>query len=196
MHLYPGGSAIDSAAVGHSFWLNFLCDLTDTVARNGQPNRGGAALALAALMTFVGAIAAFWLILPALLPGRRPVLAGCIRIAGTVSAVGLAAVPFSSGPLHATALIAAAIPGFAAAVLALAGIARYARAPAVLALAILTFAAAAADLVLYLQSVGTHPRVIPAALPVVQRLGFLLLLAWMAVVSIRVLRDAEATKGR
>jgi len=44
---YPGGTDWDPRARGHHFWLNYLCDLTRSVALDGEPNPVGSVLAQA-----------------------------------------------------------------------------------------------------------------------------------------------------
>ncbi len=34
--LYPGGTWFNRRAEGHSFWMNFLCDLMQSRALNGE----------------------------------------------------------------------------------------------------------------------------------------------------------------
>src|SRR5882672_2582975 len=84
MHRYPGGTEIDRHCAGHSFWFNFLCDLTGERALNGASNAAARGWARAAMAAFSLGFGAFWLILPAELPGHRA-LAATIRVAGSSS---------------------------------------------------------------------------------------------------------------
>lgn len=188
MTVYPGGTALDPRALGHSFWLNFLCDLTQPVAVNGAPNGVGAALARGALAAFGVAIGCFWWLLPGALERRAGVAsARAIRLLGTVSVLGLVAVPIVSGPAHLVAVFASSVPGLSAAVLGLVACAR-ARDWPLAGLAAATVAAGAIDSVLYARSYMIHPRVVVPALPAFQRLAFLAMLAWMTAVATRVVR--------
>ncbi|HXI60259.1 MAG TPA: hypothetical protein VNO55_29545 [Polyangia bacterium] len=185
MAVYPGGTALERGAVGHSFWRNFLCDLTQGVAVNGAPNHLGAGLACGALAAFGVAVGCFWWLLPAVLEGRcdsRWALA--IRVLGAVSLLGLVAVLVVNGPAHVVAVFASSVPGLAAAVLAMVACARAGVWPLVV-LAVATVGAAAIDSVLYARSYLVHPRVVVPALPAFQRLALLALLAWMVATAAR-----------
>ena len=190
MALYPGGTALNPSLDGHSFWMNFLCDLTASVAGNGRPNPG-CLVGRAAIATFAVTLGVFWLVLPTTFRagaggrwrGARP-----LEIAGGVSALGLATVPFASGWMHAWAVFAAAIPGIVAGALALVGTLRFARSRLVVALLCAAMGAALVDSALYVQSLATHPRVVLPALPAAQRIAFLLIVAWIAAVALRVAR--------
>jgi hypothetical protein len=191
MSLYPGGTAMDPLRAGHSFWLNFLCDLTSSVAGNGRPNPAGALVGRAALATFAATLAVFWLVLPTSFStpvGARWRGARVLSGAGLVSSLGLATVPFASGWIHAWAVFAAAIPGIVAGVLALVGTLKFARSRLVVSLLCGAIAAALVDSVLYVRSLSTHPRVVLPALPIGQRLAFLLIVAWIALVAVGRLR--------
>src|SRR6187397_137758 len=61
MFLYPGGTQFNPAAPGHSFWLNYLCDLSDEHTWSGAPNPRGSLFGRAAMIAITGALAAlFW----------------------------------------------------------------------------------------------------------------------------------------
>ncbi|MEA2700576.1 MAG: hypothetical protein QOI66_4847 [Myxococcales bacterium] len=185
MAVYPGGTALEPGAVGHSFWRNFLCDLTQNVAVNGSPNHPGAGLACGALAAFGVAVGCFWWLLPAVLEGRcnsRWALA--IRVLGAVSLLGLVAVPVVNGPAHMVAVFASSVPGLAAAVLAMVACARAGVWPLVV-LAVATVGAATIDSVLYAHSYMIHPRVVGPALPAFQRLALMALLVWMVATAVR-----------
>ena len=124
MHLYPGGTWWDRAAVGHRFWENYVCDLEWEVALGGSPNHLGARVARAAVLVLVAGFVPFWLALPALFPGRRRT-GSAVRALGLASVAGLFAVAWMpsdrAGALHGAAVITAAVPGMAATGLAVAG---------------------------------------------------------------------------
>lgn len=187
MIVYPGGTVFDPHQARHSFWLNFLCDLTAGVALNGQPNPLGCSLARAAMLALALALACFWLTLPTLFGDRRA-LATSIRMLGGISALGFLAIPVASGMSHPIAIFAAVIPGLAAATLAFLGSARYAQSRLLTAMAVATFGAALLASILYGRSYAVTPRVVTAALPVLQRVGLLVALAWMAATAFTVLR--------
>lgn len=191
MDRYPGGTAIDPHTRGHSFWLNLLCDLTEHHARNGQPN-AAARVARAGMFTLSAALGLHWLILPAFMRGRA--VGWLVRVAGVLQVVALAAVPFATRLAHPVAIFISAAAGLVAGVLALVALVR-ARGPAWRwALPVAVLAATAVDAVFYARSVATSPRVVTPALPIFQRVGGLLILAWMIVVAVEVL--ARGRGGR
>jgi hypothetical protein len=189
IHLYPGGNAIDHSARGHSFWFNFLCDLTARTARDGRPNHLGAGLAKGAMLAFATALACFWSLLSATLrPGRAR--AAAIRALGALSVAGLVVAPLTAGRMHAVAILGASAAALGAGLLGLVGLVRSSR-RLVAGVAGTTVAAAALDAVLYARSYLTHPRVVPPALPMFQRVAFLLMLIWMAATAWEVLRPTK-----
>jgi hypothetical protein len=50
MPRYPGGTWWDGARVGHSFWTNFFCDLTQPTRLDGRGPNPAAPLARAAML--------------------------------------------------------------------------------------------------------------------------------------------------
>ena len=60
---YPGGSWVNPDAPGFSFWHNYLCDLLDYKALNGQIN-SGRLFARAALGVLCISLIYFWFYLP------------------------------------------------------------------------------------------------------------------------------------
>jgi hypothetical protein len=194
MTCYPGGTVFDVAARGHSFWLNHLCDLTAVNACNGRPNGIAAPLARAGLASFAVALAAFWTVMPALFDGR-PRAAAVVRGGGVLSALGhavLTLVAPSPGPLHALVVFSAAIPGLAAGVVGTICMLRPAETRPLGALALATLLAAAADAGIYAYKVLVPPHTYRLAIPIVQRLAFLLMLALMMAVAVRVIRSGRS----
>ena len=187
MHRYPGGTELDGHTVGHSFWFNFLCDLTGDRALNGASN-AARDFARAAMAAFGVGLGAFWLILPAEFPGHR-VLATCVRVGGTISVLGFLAVPVAPGPWHALAVFAAAVPGVIAAVLGVVATVRYVSDKVLLGAAVGSIAAATLDSIMYAQRVMNDYRTCPPSLPVFQRLTLLFVLAWAARTAQRALRS-------
>src|SRR5215813_11820629 len=109
--MYPGGTWTDPTTVGHSFWGNFLCDISRDPALDGRPHPG-APWGRVAEWSLIGALCLFFWISPALVsPVRR---GWSIRVLGVVAMLGLALVPVTYGVPHALALVAGAGPGFAA----------------------------------------------------------------------------------
>lgn len=194
MARYPGGTSLNRAAPGHSFWFNFLCDLTNDIAVNGRSNQTGAWLARVALGAFCVALTCFWIILPRgiQVPSRR--LSIGITGSGVLSVAGLLIVPVATGIGHVVAVFASFVPALAATILGLIGTIRYSRSRALVMIACASMAVAVLDAILYARSYLVHPRVVSPALPLFQRVALLLMLAWMTVVAMRVLRAYSMTK--
>ncbi len=66
---YPGGSWRSPDSVGFSFWNNYLCDLLDEYAVNGELN-SARFLARGSLASLCAALLLLWFFLPSLFPGR------------------------------------------------------------------------------------------------------------------------------
>lgn len=188
MALYPGGTWWDRTTRGHDFWRNFLCDLTASTALNGTPNALGSRLAQAAMLAFVGALVPFWLVVPALF-ARRARLGRAVRALGLTSLAGIvAAVAMPSdrfGALHGACVVIAGVPGLAAAVVAVVGLAVDERKPRVAAIAGgATIAFALVDFALYVGPwiAGTVGFVATAAL---QKVAAGSLVSWMSIVAFR-----------
>jgi len=193
---YPGGTAMDPSTVGHSFWLNFLCDITSGVAVNGRANQAGALLARLALLFFCLALTLFWVILPRSFGsrcGRTESLV--IRVLGLLSVVGLLVVPVAGGWLHVVAVFASSLPALVAGVLALLGTVKYSRTVPLVLIAGATVLTSAVDSVLYAGSYMSQPRVVHPALPAFQRLALILMLIWMGTVAARAVRIARSEPG-
>jgi hypothetical protein len=186
MHKYPGGTEIDPHCVGHSFWLNFLCDLTGDQALNGEPN-GGRTFARGAMMAFSFGLGAFWLILPAEFSGHRAISA-VVRVAGAVSVLGFLSVPVAPGPWHAVAVFMAAIPGVVAATVGLYATVRFVRNKVLLAGAFGSLAATIIDSIMYAARVMNDYRSCPPALPIFQRLTLIFVLVWAGTTALRAVR--------
>jgi len=112
-----------------------------------------------------------------------------VRVAGAVSALGLAVltlVPPSPGPLHAIVVFSAALPGLAAAVASAVALFRFAGDRLLSALAAATLLAGAIDAAIYARKTIVHPNEYLPSIPIIQRLAFLLMLAWITAVAVRV----------
>ena len=184
---YPGGTWMDRATVGHSFWGNFLCDIARDRALDGRPHPA-AAWGRMAEWALIVALGLFFWVAPALVEPRRR--RWTIRLLGAVATLGLLLVPITSGVPHAVALVAGAGPGFAATLLVLRGLRHR---PALARLGAASLGLSALELGLFL---GFHERFgathVPLAVPAVQRIALLVSVAWMAACAIAVLRDQGA----
>jgi hypothetical protein len=187
---YPGGTWMDRTTLGHSFFGNFLCDISRDTALDGRPHPG-APWGRAAEWSLVLALGLFFWILPALVEPRRS--GWSIRLLGAVATLGLVLVPVTAGPAHALALIAGAGPGFAATVLVLRGLRHR---PALAGLGVLSLGLSGLELGLFL---GFSERfgvmTLPPAVPAVQRLALLAAVAWMAACAVAVLGLVPETRA-
>jgi uncharacterized membrane protein len=175
---YPGGTFCDPDAERYSFWGNFFCDLTQPVTQRGADNARARLLARASFFCFSLALAPFFWVLGGLLSPR---VGRAVRVAGLVSAFGtnvVAWLPSAASPLlHQSAVFAATLPGLVAVLLGVSGLLSRAdlRACGVLgAVALLLGAADAAYYAYAIAVPGCH-----AALPALQKLAALCLMAWM-----------------
>jgi hypothetical protein len=187
MHLYPGGTVFDPHARGHSFWRNFLCDLTDRTARNGIASPVGSSFARGGMLLLSLALGVSWLIVPVFLSGQ-PRAARAVRVSGAACVAGLLVVPFTQGPAHVVTIYGSAAAGLAAGVVTLVALVR-GRGPVRRWLPLAAMlAATAVTSALYAAAVAARPRVIvPIALPASQRVACLLAVTWMSATAAEIL---------
>ena len=195
MALYPGGTWLDPKAPGHSFFANFLCDLTQPVSLSGVKNSLGAALAQTGMLFFAGALAGFFGLVPQRF-GLESRAAPWVRKLGLGTVLCLIVVPLLPserfGRFHAALALVAGTIGIAGAlcaVVALFGARRRALA-AVGASALASATVAAALFAYYLYDGGPMPLLVPA----VQKVAALLVSAWLVAVAVGVLLEAKETR--
>jgi len=204
MHLYPGGTWWDRAARGHRFWQNYLCDLEWRVALDGRPNLLGARFAEGAMLSLIFAFVPFWWIVPRALadPGaaRRSAWAAAVRLLGCASVAGMVAVALMPseyfGALHGVAVVVAGVPGLTAAVLATLMLLRAEPRPRIagwLGATMLVFALV--DFALYVDTMWAGGPG-PIALPAIQKVALMSLMAWMAAVALRARGRPQAPHAR
>lgn len=194
MHLYPGGTWFDRQAPGHDPFRSFLCDLTQPVALNGRPNPIGSSLAKLAMLALSTAILVMFVSAPRL--AAPSASARVIRASGTLSYVGQVLVPLTPslelGAVHAIAVLIAVIPGLLAGALSIAAFAR-ARRRGLALLGAGVFAVAAVDAVVYANHVAAGGPT-PLALPILQRIALVLLVAWAASIAVALLREDRSSE--
>lgn len=184
---YPGGTWFDPRAPGHDIFRNFLCDLTQPIALNGQRNPGFGLAKAAMIVLDVGLLCLFWVVTLIAAPSRltRP-----LRVLAAISFAGIIAVPLTPslelGAIHTVAVLAGAIPGVLAGVVAMVLLRRTPHRWLFL-LGAAAIAVAAVDVAIYAVNAASHA---PPALmvPVLQRLSLVLLLAWMTTTALTLLR--------
>ncbi len=197
MARYPGGTWFDRRAPGHAFWKNFLCDLFQRRALNGEDNALSAALATAGTAAMFIALAAFFVLVSSLEPA--PSLAGKVaRRGGLLACVTGLAVPLTPSDegraTHLTAVLIACAPALVAVVASARVCLRAEGSRAMAALSLSTLAFGAIDAVAYAVAFSL-PVGIPwlnATLPVFQRLAALSLVGWM----LSLLATLSARSGR
>jgi hypothetical protein len=197
MALYPGGTWLDRAQVGQSFFGNFFCDLTQPVSLSGVANPVGSRLAQSGMLLFAGALAGlFWVVPQHFAPDSRA--HRWVRGLGTLSVLTFIAVPLTPserfGNLHAgLALVSGALGMIAALGAVRALFASHRRARALGALGSLAIAVGAFDAAIFVSHLGDSappPLLVPAA----QKVAALLVSAWIAAVALLVLVDKDSGK--
>jgi hypothetical protein len=185
MRLYPGGTWQNPAAIGHSFWRNFLCDLTQPVAIGGAPNQLGAALGTAGEIGLFAAAALAFVVAAHAMPdgARKGSLGARLGTLGSCLACAVPVLPSRAWPaLHSVAIVVAGIPGLTGLVLTTCALVRAPRAGS--AVRALTAAFAAAALVhgawwAFVVAFGAPHAFATAALPAVQKGTGVVFLAWL-----------------
>lgn len=186
MAVYPGGNGWDRAAQGNDFWLNFLCDLERRVALDGKPNCVGSVLTQVAMLWLAGGLLALFWRLGRVFRARRRVAAS-VRWLGGACVAGAAAVALMPndrfGDAHAYAIVAAGVPGLAAALVAVAEMKRYEAAPRITTcIGVVMLVVSCADFALYVRQLfAEEPG--PRALAILERASLILILVWMALVA-------------
>jgi len=182
MALYPGGTFMDPGAVGHRFWGNFLCDLARRPAVGGRLNTA-APWGTATLGLLFLAGGAFWLAVPSLFRSRRA--ARFVVGAGMLSTVSLMSLALgATRSAHLAGVVCGAVPGLAAAVVALSSL-RSRR--GLFALGAVAAVLCAVDVVLYVR----YFHEIVLAVPLVQRLALLAGVSWIVACTFTVLYEGE-----
>jgi hypothetical protein len=187
MASYPGGTWADPRARGHDLLRNFLCDLLGRTALNGEANPVGAIATPLAMLALVLGIGLVWWVLPACFP-KRTALGLAIRILGSVSTLGLLALPLTppavAYELHATAAFAGGGPGLVAGVLSIVGLAGEPRTHRLARLSAVALLCIVVGVGLYAQQllVGGAPSLL---LPISHRLATAFLLIWMTAVALQ-----------
>jgi len=183
-HAYPGGTYCEPEAVGHRFWGNFFCDLTQLVTRRGVDNARSASFARAAFSCFSVAAAPFWWLAGGLASRRlRP----WVRGPGLLSAAAASLVawaPSAVAPsVHLVLVFTASIPGLLATFATVVGL--FVSAHRLLAgLGAAVLAAGTATATGYAWAVATQAGCVPW-LPALQKVTALLFTTFMACVVVR-----------
>lgn len=174
--LYPGGTRFDHSARGYQPLANYWCDLLDRVSYNGAVNVGRPA-ALAATIVLPLSFIALWVQVPRLFPAARAAGA-VVRILGPVSML-LAALVFTRW--HDMMINLGALTGSVAFAVAMVALARARHWPLVI-LGSVALALAGANWAMW------RAQAFVAAIPLVQKLAYLALLAWGVAGSVAIER--------
>jgi len=188
--LYPGGNWLDRAAVGHRFFANYFCDLTQPVSLSGVKNPVGSRLAQLAMLCFALSLSGFFWLVPRFFAGTVR-LRTWTRALGECAVLSYIAVPFTPserfGDVHAWLSLFSGALGLAAALCAVWGLLRSARTARLLgllgALSLIAGTLHAALFVRYLHASEPAPVIVPAAQKVAATLlsGWMLSVAWLAL---------------
>lgn len=188
---YPGGSHFDHHAAGHDFFRNSLCDVARSTAVGGAANDVGAAFARLSMTIMALGIGALFWSLPERFPSRTR-LGALVRVLGLVATPAAIVVVFLPtdrfSSVHGIAIVVAGVPGLCAGVLAVAGLVRERANTLLVVLGASTLVVAIGAFVLYVHELvaGGPPRV---AVPTLEHVAALLLLAWMLAVAVRPSRN-------
>ncbi len=207
--LYPGGSWMNRLAPGHSLTKNFLCDLMQVRALNGQIAEVGSIFARIGTFAMLVALASFFVQIAKLESGSRA--AKVARNAGLLACLFGCAVPLLPSDQFRTAHLVAVVCAFLPSLVAViaASIVCF-RAPGVTrwikAAALVTLASGALDGLLYGFAYGTYalkmypPRsvyvVVNHLLPLLQRTATFGLLAWLLAVTLHTRATLAAEDGQ
>jgi len=195
MAAYPGGSWLDLQAGSHDLLRNFLCDLLGPIAINGEPNGLGSRAMITAMVILALGLGVTWWSIPGLFTGST--LGKAIRGCGTLSLIGLVAVPLTpptvSYQLHAAAVFTGGGPAAAAFVLSLVGLARDRRTHRLALLGGLAFLWVLIGFGLYARQYffGGGPTVF---LPASHRVATLCVLGWLIAIALQ-LRARHRVQG-
>lgn len=189
---YPGGTWIERERVGHAFWQNFFCDLTQPTSLSGGPNPA-APFARAGMIVMAIALLPFWLLLSLAYP-ERAAYARSTRYLGVLSALAAIAVPLTPSlvwaVLHAAASLFAGALGTMAATAAYAGMWR-SRARPMAALVCATIAIVAGFLNGVLDVVHLAGPPLSPVMPIAQKIASIGLIGWMILVGLHGLKRVQ-----
>jgi hypothetical protein len=185
---YPGGTWADHGTRGYDPLHNFLCDLLEPVALDGEANAASARAAVTAVVVLAAGLALTWWLLPALFPAAARRLGVAVRALGIVSTLGIVTVPVAPAKSwywsHAGAVLLAGAAGLGAAVTSVVGLSRARGARALAMLGACVVAAVLLDVVLYVHQlvVVGNPSIWLSLLEVVATAA---LLAWLSTIALR-----------
>ena len=185
MATYPGGSWLAPNAQQHDLLRNFLCDLLGPMAINGKPNPVGSAAMIAAMVVLALGLGVLWWSMGRLFVSPR--LSVAIRVCGTVSLLGLVAVPFTpptvSYPLHAAAVFSGGGPAAAACVLSLIGMAIEPRTRPLAVLGTIAMVWVLIGFASYAQQYfgGSHPTIWK---PISHRIATVFFVSWLVAIGL------------
>ena len=198
MALYPGGNWLDRSALGHRFFANFFCDLTQPTSLSGVNNPVGSRLAQLGMLLFAMALAGlFWLVPCHFALGSR--VGRWVRGLGECAVLSFIAVTLMPserfGIAHATLALVSGSFGIASALAAVCALwSSNRRVLAVLGALTLTLCAFDGALFSYhLSDASPPPLIVPAG----QKAAALSLAIWIASVAWSVLfaHAGERTKA-
>ena len=170
--VYPGGTRADPTLPGFSFVHNYWCDLLDATTYGGHAN-DARPVARAAMIVFCAGLAVLWMAAPRLF-GRAERRAWVVRLAGLGSA---AVIPWVGMGFHDLAVQAAGVLGGAAFVTTLTALPAeqgFLRRSGLGVLALI-----AVNYFIWETRIGI------GALPLVQKVAFAAVLAWVVVFGLR-----------
>jgi len=165
---YPGGSNLDSQAVGFHWDTNYWCDLTSTIAKNGEPN-SAQPIALTAMIILAASLSVFWLVAPKIFPTLRK-----LYIFIPIFGIGaMIASCFIFTHFHDLMMNIGSIMGFAAIVILLFGLFTF-------HFYKLFWGAIGCLILIGINNFIYYTHYLIDYLPIVQKLSFCFILVWMS----------------
>jgi hypothetical protein len=195
---YPGGTWADHTTRGFDPLHNFICDLLEPVALDGEANGRAAHAAIAAVVVLAFGLALTWALLPALFPAQAR-LGFAVRRLGLLSFAGILAVPLVTAKswysCHAAVVLFAGVFGLAAAALAVVGLGRTEGTRAMAWVGGFVIAVVLVDVVLY-----GHQLVVVGKpsiwLSLLEGVATVALLVWLSCIAVGWNRAGSAGRGR
>ena len=171
--LYPGGSEVDPQAKGFSWQHNYWCDLLQSFAENGQPNKAKP-VSISAMAILCISIALFWYFVP-LLFTFKPLIKKIIQCTGILS---MGILVFLQADFHDTIINIAGIAGIIAITGTLTGLYKR-RSYLLFALGLICL------FLFFVNNYIYYTKQFIGYLAIIQKISFFLFLLWFSLISLQ-----------
>ena len=182
--LYPGGSQADKAANGFSWLNNYWCDLLDEKAKNGATNNARI-IAVVAWCIVCLSLSVFWYFIP-LLFSEDTRLTKLVRYSGSTAM--FIAIPLFT-PLHDWVIQVAGLFGLVALLASFTGLYKN-------RLFDLFYSGLCCFVLMMFNYIIMMSGVFREYLPLIQKITFVIVLAWMLSINRRLIRLLEGGDKR